>query len=333
VTFRGATGSRRERRTLALNDSLLVVLPAGVAVIGWAVLSWVIVGHPFETFRSPYGNSAQVGLAGGYIADATGAGPVDRLGYVAEQVAWLGSALVVVLPLSLLVGLTARGRQLLAPVATFGSVLAFQAAAFVHGDTFGWLRFSICAVPLLVTLLGLLAALPRRPPARVAAGVLAGVLALTSAVAATHAVLDHRLGREESAVLLPVFAPSRATAADRATLHRFENERDLARWLDDQQLPDGSVLVDTAPGFAVVLASRHPSQFVVTSDEDFEASVADPAVYRIHYLLVQPTPQDAINIAYPGLYDEGRGFVRLVREFPARGVGVPWRVYEVVEQL
>ena len=195
------------------------------------------------------------------------------------------------------------------------------------------MRFSLCAVPLAVTLLGLLAGLARRPGRRVAAGGLAVALALTGAVVACHPLLDHRLGREESAVLLPVFAPARATSADRATLHRFENERDVARWLDDQHLRDGAVLVDTAPGFAVVLASRHPSQFVVTSDEDFEPSVADPAVYGIRYLLVQPTPQDALNIAYPGLYDEGRAFVRLVREFPARGVGVPWRVYEVVERF
>jgi hypothetical protein len=240
---------------------------------------------------------------------------------------------VLLLPLTLVAALRPRGRRVLAPVATFGSVLAFQAAAFVHGDTFGWLRFSICAVPLAVCLAGLLAGLVRRPVLRVPSAELAVGLALAGLVAACHPVLDHRLGREESAVLLPVLDPGRATPADRATLHRFENERALARWLDAQHLRDGSVLVDTAPGFAVVLASRRTSQFVITSDRDFEASVADPAVYGIRYLLVQPTPQDAINIAYPGLYDEGRAFARLVKEFPAHGVGVPWRVYEVVERL
>jgi len=328
-----AEGSRTHRRRLALNDAGLVALPAAAAFAAWAALSWVIVGHPFETFSSTYGNSAQVELAGSYIAQTAGSGPEGRLAYVGEQVLWLAPALLLVLPLALLVSLGRRGRPLLAPVAAFGSVLAFQTAAFAHGDTFGWLRFSICAIPLAAVLAGMLAGLVRGRALRFAAAELAVALMACCAITAWHPLLDHRLGREESAVLLPVVFPERATAADKATLHRFENEREIARWLDAQRLPEGSVLVDTAPGFAIVTASRRPSQFVITSDEDFEASVADPAVYGVRLLLAQPTPQDALNIAYPGLYDEGRHFVRLVREFPARGVGVPWRVYEVVERL
>lgn len=332
-SWRRATGDARRRRLLALNDVVLVALPAAVAVLGWMVLSWVIVGHPFETFQSPYGNSAQVELAGSWIAGTTGAGTAARVAYVGEQVAWLAPALALVVPLSLLAGVTRRGRPLVAPLAAFGSVLVFQAAAFVHGDTFGWLRFSICAVPLGAVLPALLATLPRARAPRLVAALLATSLAATGAIAAWHPVLDPRLGREEAAVLVPLLQPDRATPAQRAALHRFENERALARWLDAQRLPEASVLVDTAPGFAIVVASRRPKQFVITSDQDFQAAVADPAVYDVRLMLVQPTPQDALNIAYPGIYDEGRPFVRLVAEFPDRGVGVPWRVYEVTERF
>jgi hypothetical protein len=318
---------------LAVNDAVLVVMPAAVVVIGWALLSWAIVGHPFDTLGSPYGNSAQVSQAQDQLARITGADLATRGKYVGEQLAWLAPALALLVPVALLAALSRRGRPALAPLATFGSVLLFQVATFLHGDTFGWLRFSICAVPMALALAGLLCALPRTAAYRFAAAELAVGLVATCVVTGCYPVLDHRLGREESSTLLPIVAPARATAYDRATLHRFENEGAVARWLDAQHLPDGTVLVDTAQGFAIFLASHHARQFVIDSDLDFRAAVADPAVYGIRYVLTQPSPLDAINIAYPGIYDEGRPMVRLVREFPARGVGVPWRVYEVAEHV
>lgn len=328
-----ANGPRRHRWHTAVNDSVLVVLPAAVAFVVWAATSWVIVGHPFETFRSVYGNSAQVGLEGSFIAEQTAADTAGKLAYAAEQLLWLAPPLMVLLPACLAVGLTRRGRPLLGPLVVFGSVVAFQAGAFVHGQTFGWLRFSICAVPLVAVLGGLLAALARGPAVRTATGLLAVGLATTGIVTTWYPMLDYRLGREEAVVLRPILTPERASAADRAKLLRYENEKAVARWLDDQHLPPASVLVDTARGFAIVTNSHRPQQFVITSDDDFEPAVADPAVSGVRLVLAQPESQDALNIAYPTLFEQGTAFLSLVKVFPAPGVGVDWKVYAVTEHL
>jgi hypothetical protein len=96
-------------------------------------------------------------------------------------------------------------------------------------------------------------------------------------------------------------------------------------------LPDGSVIVDVAVGFPIVLQSSHPRQFVITPDRDFERILADPATFSVRYLLVPSgagySSLDAVGRAYPGLFNEGAGFARLVAEFGSGALA--WRLYEI----
>ncbi len=45
------------------------------------------------------------------------------------------------------------------------------------------------------------------------------------------------------------------------------------------------MLADTGSAFAVVAASRNPRQFLITSDDGFDAALADPPAHGIRYLL------------------------------------------------
>ena len=73
----------------------------------------------------------------------------------------------------------------------------------------------------------------------------------------------------------------------------------------------------------ILMNSVHPHQFVITSDRDFQRVLADPPTFKAHYLLVPPTGGygglDAVNRAYPRLYDRGVAGTHLVTTFHETG--------------
>jgi hypothetical protein len=96
-------------------------------------------------------------------------------------------------------------------------------------------------------------------------------------------------------------------------------------------LASGSVLVDGAMGFPIILESRNPTQFITTSDRDFQEALLDPVSFKVRFLLVPEDvgyqSLDALNRAYPGIYDTGAGIGRFVQQFSAGGNN--WRLYSV----
>lgn len=91
---------------------------------------------------------------------------------------------------------------------------------------------------------------------------------------------------------------------------------------------DSLVAMDTFTGFAILTASPNPHRFVVTSDRDFEAAIAEPFRHKIKYFVV-PQPvgrsvEDRINQVYPSLWANGEGFATLERE-----LGYGFRLYRV----
>jgi hypothetical protein len=231
-------------------------------------------------------------------------------------------------------------------------VLLLSAILFLAGGSFGWLRFSIPAVPLAVICLGL--ALARDPAdpgtasptgrgrARVLLARLAGpvsavapaavvALALVAVPVGVNSMFDSRLAREEAPKLAGLIAGDRLMPGER---RQFLVAGELARDLDARNLPRGSVVVDVALGFWIVLQSDRPEQFVITPDRDFERIVADPAAFGAQYLLVSPPTGlgglGALERAHPGLYETGGGIATLIGTYgDARTTGVAWRLYRV----
>jgi hypothetical protein len=113
----------------------------------------------------------------------------------------------------------------------------------------------------------------------------------------------------------------------------FDGDWYIATYLDQLNLPNGSVLMDTYLGFAVWLDSNHRKQFVITNDQNFSTVLNSPAQSGIQYILV-PDPrglgaQDAINLRYPTMYRSGAGIASLVMSVPSTGGGATWRIYRV----
>jgi hypothetical protein len=353
VSLARARGGARERAMVAIADVIIVATPFVAAFAAFAFASWIVVGHPFQTVASVYGNSSQVEVMRDILRERTGLGTGAALPFVRNQILGLQPAVPLVVTVAVVVAIWRRDARILAPLALLGGVLLFAVVAFLDGHTFGSLRFYISVIPLVAVLAALVLArttargeeapatqegpfgsdaspsphraTPGRRGAlpRVVAGVLAVVLVVSLAVAVPSSYatrLDPKLGEGRA-------------QQGQMNVRRAEISAEVVRWLDRQNLPRGSVLLDVATGFRVMLQSRRPEQFVITPDRDFNAALANPGPHGIRYLVV-PTNMvldqlDAINQAYPALYDTGAGVGTLVFEASHPEEQWRYRVYEV----
>lgn len=341
---------RRRDPRAALLDGIVVALPSALAFGMWTATSWLITGEALQQFTSHYGNAAILEQSGG----GSGGGAAALAFSTAEIIA-LAPALALLLPVVAVLALHRRDPEPLATVILL-AVLGFAALAYFRGLTFPFLRFYLCAVPLLAAAVVFLAPRSGQPPARRPgthtrprpadprnpAGLLqvlgAAALALGLPVALT-AMFSPTLSQEQHALaaisVLGEERPAALRSERERTLATFATERALADYLDAKSLPPGSVMMDTVYGFAVFAASGNPRQFVLPSDEDFTRILNDPAAHGVRYILSVPATgrgtSDAVNRRYPTLYENGARLATLDIEVPNSGLNQPtWRVWRVV---
>jgi hypothetical protein len=292
-----AGGNRSYALALARTDAVIAGLPGVLAVFLWALAGKLIVGQWFATFSSQYGNSAQVSANATGISSVTGDDLSTRIGYWSQQMLGLAPLLALALAVSLIMAWRRRDPRILAAITVLGSVLAFDALAFLSGTSFGWLRFHITAIPLTVLLAGHLIAALLDPGAAVVSpssrAVPGGARFRSRGTAGTVAALAMALIAIPSALVTlnqPVLAREESEwfttdGADRTRSLTLVNRR-VAADLDAMALPEGAVLTDAAYAFGIVLSSDHPKQFVITPDRDFAAVLSDPAAHGVRYLLL-----------------------------------------------
>jgi hypothetical protein len=341
LSWRRAAGSGTARLSIATNDVMLVAAPFVFAFTMWTVASRILVGQWLPTFSSTYGNTAQVRSGQSSIRSVTGSTFAETLGYLGRQIQGLAPVFVVLLIVAATVAVRRREVTVLAAPAVFGAVSAFNAVVLLTGSSFGWLRFQITLVPLTTILAGTVVAAMtgrgrtehrRRFGGHLIATAVAALIALALPVQLrTLTDTGTGLAREESPMLHSAFSPNLATFEERRSLLIFQTERQVADYIDSLDSGDGTVLADTAYAYSVVMCSRHTRRFVITSDLDFAAAVADPAGHGVRYLLV-PAPElgraDALRARYPTLYSDGAGISTLVRTFNGAFFG-DWRLYRV----
>jgi hypothetical protein len=343
VTVRRTGTLRRpaRRRDAVLVDVGLVVGPPAAAFVLWAAVSWLVVGSPFEQFTSAYGNAAL--LAGADAAAVSIAVP-------ARQLTWLAPALLPLLVLVLAQALrrAPRGRALAlaaVPVALFGGVLAFEWATYLSGNLFGFLRYQITAIPLVVVLLGLLLARvtddtadtadPPTPPRgrsilRAGVGALVAVAVLgTGMVTSARAMVTEPVDATQEYHRV---APLVGAPATESALGTWASDREVADRVDALDLPPASVLVDSGSGFAIVAASRHPERFLITSDDGFASALADPPANGIRVMLrSEGGGVDAVRARWAALGTPGApAWARpLGPVAPATSFSPTWTLWEV----
>jgi hypothetical protein len=348
------SGDLRDRLAEAVADAAVFAAPFVMVFAAWAVASWLIVGDPFQQFTSVYGVVSQLAVAQSAVASVTGQGTPSAYAWVVRQVFGLEPGIVVLGLYALVVTFRGRSGLTLPAMGMVGAVVAFAVFGFLTGRTLGWLRYSIAVIPLATILaLAVLAPSPRkslwpqplRGPRqearatririivdRVLGVASVGFLALAIPFGAATMLSpgsNPQYGGE-AFQLRPILFPSEP-AGQYSPFGQYEVGRQAATYLDALHLGNGAVLVDGAMGFPVILESDNPTQFITTSDRDFQEALLDPVSFKVSYLLVPEDigyqSLDALNRAYPGIYENGAGIGPLAAEFSAGGN--TWRLYQV----
>jgi hypothetical protein len=354
--LRSNSGPIRERIAEGIADASVLVAPFGTVFIGWAFASWLIVKDPFQQFTSIYGVVSQLAVAQPQVAAITGQGTSSAYIWITKQILGLEPGILILGLLAFILTFRGRAAFTLPVVATIGGVVAFAIFGFLTGRTLGWLRYSIAVIPLASILaLALLAPKPEtrlvaeEPPAapkwRLISSRLMGVMAVAVIALAVPVgavvMLDPGENPQyggEAFQLRPVFFPNQPLYANEpitkyTPFGQYQVGRQAATYIDAMHLASGSVLVDGAMGFPIILESANPTQFITTSDRDFQQALLDPLSFHVKYLLVPEAvgyqSLDALNQAYPSIYQNGAGISQLVTQFSDGGNN--WRLYRVTE--
>lgn len=341
---------RSRKPEVAILDGLIVAAPTILAFVTWSVTSWLITGSALAQFSSRYGNAAILEQSGGGST-----GGLDALAFSVAEVVVLAPALGLIGAVCVVLAVRRRDPEPLA-LLILVAVLAFAGLTYLRGMTFPFLRFYICAVPLVFLCAVFLAPRRGRMPTRrlgprpavrtsdtIGRGALLPALGLVVVVIGVPvsgaAMLSPSLSQEQHALRAAVlpglgYADPDLRLEQEAIVASFDTERRLAAYLDSLGLPEGSVLMDTVQGFPIIASTDRPDQFVIPSDRDFVTILNDPAGHGVQLLLTIPDDgrgaADALNLRYPMIFENGAGIATLEMEVINSGHDRPtWRVWRV----
>jgi hypothetical protein len=338
------SGKPRARIEEGLADAALFATPFVTVLGAWALASWLIVGDPFQQFTSAYGVVSQLSVAQSAVAQITGQGTSSAYAWIGHQIFGLEPGVLVLGLLGVAASLRGRWGLTMPAVAMLGGVVAFAVFGFLTGRTLGWLRYSITAIPLAcIVVLAVLA--PDHDRAARLRRSRVGVLADRAMGLTAVALIALAIPIGAATMLDPGQNPQYGGEAFQLRPLLFANEppspytpfgqfdvgRQAATYLDGLHLGNGEVLVDGAMGFPIILESSNAAQFITTPDRDFQEALLDPASFHVKYFLVPEAvgyqSLDAVNRAYPGIYDTGAGVGHLVVGFSSGGNS--WRLYQL----
>ncbi len=332
----------RDERVPATALSVLVVLfPVGVTFLVFAAAGWIMTAEAFAIISSDYGNAnqIQVALERGFTTVYTDGNLLAHRLFSIQPL--LGVALI------LAVAWAASMRKIdsLVPVGAFGAVLAFAAWGQISGSTFGWFRYFMAAIPLVIVIALVFwaptgGAGERSPEdvrwARLGAALLGGSFLVGIPVTA-RALLDPdiNIGATSVVGVASVVNPARYPPEKQFDRRVGIDDSLVADYLDAKELPRGSVLLDTFQTWWLWLSSDNLEQFVITSDYDFVAALNRPWESGVRYIvLTNPDTNvavDAITRRYPTLWDDGAGMGLLVFSAPGPDGRERYRVYRLTE--
>ena len=325
----------RAHRAHAL--TLAFVLPWGFILLLWIFFNWQIVGNPLYFLTSAYAcrtstNCTAAGTAQDAAVAATGVGALGAaVGFVLVRVALLNPCLYVCVLLACIASLRSGRWQGLALATPALAIMAMHMGMLYRASLTSLLRYHLLGIPATILVMVWLyrSANQREVGSRVrnTLGVVVVCGGWIMAATSAYAMSDPNLGSGTRDAFLHVtqFTPA----------YTFDTERQLSAYVDSLNLPDGSVLIDAANGYGVIVSSRRPRQFVIESDSDFQEVLANPQEHVRYVALGDVSDNfDIINATYPQLFDTGEPFATRTAEFvgtPRMGVSAPtvWRLFRV----
>jgi hypothetical protein len=351
VTYLRTTGDRRSRVWSSLTDATILLLPIVTAFVGWAVVSWVITGQPFQQFTSKYGNATLIAQSHEQVGTMA-----SRLIHEATAITYMGPLLALIVVAAVIVAVVARNVQFLGVVAILGGGLAFTLASYLTNAIFPWFRYYIVVAPLEVLLVGSMFAVPalwRSPsgpspevgpseavPTRrrwsLAASLLAGavsILLLAPSIPGTAMAMNNYSIAPDVVGYTGFIFHKHLDPVELSAKYGYAQVVSMANYLDAQHFSNGDVVVDTAHSCIPNVDTNvtNPRMFVIHNDRDFERVLADPLVFHAHYLLVGfAADDDAVLAQYPNL-GKNTPWAKLVHTFhyPTGGFCDGFRLFHV----
>ncbi|SPF50361.1 conserved membrane hypothetical protein [Candidatus Desulfosporosinus infrequens] len=242
--------------------------------------------------------------------------PVKATLFALEQVLAFSVPLLSILILRLLNRRLVQWDTLIL-LGMFLSVPMLQIIMLMTGTTFAWLRYFMYVLPVSVAWLPYELSKVKRKWQ---------VIIPLIAMIASYGILCY-------AITQPSIAPEENTYLQdlignyNERYYDWKQQNEIASYLDENY-SYSTILVDSSSAFFVILQSKFPKRFYISSDKDFNKAVSDPKEYKVNYILI-PNPKlvkdiSVINRVYPNLYNQGADGVEFVKEF-----GKEWRIYKV----
>jgi hypothetical protein len=330
---------RAERIASTALSVMVVLFPIGVSFVLFAAAGWIMTGEAFAIISSDYGNSnqIQVALQRGFTNASTD-GPL-----LAHRLFSIQPLIGIAVILATARAVTTRRIDPLVPVGAFGTVLMFAGWGQLSGSTFGWFRYFMAAIPMVIVIALVLWTPPDRSAERTDSrwdrwgAALLGASLLVGIPVTARALLDPEINAGATSIVgvASLVDPVRYPPDKQVDRRVGIDDRLVAAYLDAKALPRGSVLLDTFQTWWLWLSSDNLKQFVITSDYDFASVLNRPWESGIRYIvLTNPATNvavDAITRRYPTLWDDGAGLGYLVFSAPGPDGRERYRVYQLVE--
>lgn len=309
----------RVRWSRAEGALLIIALPLLYSCFLWIFMNAVIMGNPFNFLNGEYTNVAQIE---GHLSEARYAAllgnPLNSLIFASKKVLVFSSLFIAILILKLLNRRIFKWDTLIL-IGMFLSIPMLQVLMLLKGMSLGWLRYFIYVLPVSFAWLPYeLSKIKRKwhiSIPLVAMAVNFGIL--------SYAITQPSIAPDENTFLQNSFGRHTQVYYD------WKNYTAVAEYLDENY-PASTILTDSFSAFFIILQSRYPGRFYITSDNDFKKAVSNPKEYGVDYLLVPKTGSSAvlsaINDAYPNLFEHGSEWTEIARDF-----GSGWKLYRVTE--
>jgi len=302
---------------------LAFAAPGAYAVGLWLFFNWLIMDNPFYFMvgRGSNREQAAILLSGNSQIASLKHNLPNALGYVLNLLGYLYPVVFLVMLLLLLRAWLKRDGYALALALVTASFPAFQIAMHYTGQSFGWLRFHIYIIPLVVLGGGYLVSHGRwaRAPWRIlTCGLLLASSAMTVRALEEPSIQTYNEADYYRAIagyeVIDNFAPEREMAAYLRTLIRHD--------------PDVRILTDELRGDALIVFTGLFENFVGSRAPRFLEYVAYPVGY-VDYLLASDVTDGSDLVA--GVVPPGAQppeYLELVYQTEGAQVG-RWRLYQV----
>lgn len=284
--------SLKEKYFYAESSMIILYTPLIYSIILWILFNWVISGNPLYFLNSSYSNTAQ----SQYAVSITSFSYAFK--YVFKKC-------IPFIPLFIGIAIVRIKNKRLVKIDFLILVIMvlimiiFHLLMLLKGNSYGWLRFFSYSLPICFAWIPYELSQINMKHRKLEFSILVVSLLISSILTGTT-LSDPNLSTEEHNLIIS-----------------NESHR-VAKYINDE-LSDQIILTDSFLTSGTIVDVKNIDNLIISSNLNFKEAVKNPWKYEIGYILVPDKSGvgklDAINVAYPDLYQKGEEWCTLVEEF------------------